>query len=179
MAAMSDSGPSDTTDAYTLALDVLASTPAVLSAFLESLPADVRAWSPAPGEWSPREIVAHMLHIEKAVIPARVRAMVETDGVALSGAPTAETTGTPAEMLAAWRTARAENLAFLRALTPEQLAHSGEHPTYGRISAREHIIEWAYHDLEHMRQLQATLEARLYPAIGGFRALYSAPYPTA
>lgn len=179
MTEMSDSGASDTTDAYTLALDVLAGTPAALSAILESLPADVWAWSPAPGEWSPREIVAHMLHIETAVIPARVRAMVETDGVALSGAPASETTGTPAELLAAWRTARAENLAYLRALTPEQLAHGGAHPTYGRISAREHIVEWAYHDLEHMRQLQATLEARLYPAIGGFRALYSAPYPTA
>jgi len=105
--------------------------------------------------------------------------MVETDGVALSSAPAVETTGTPAEMLAAWRTARAENLTYLRTLTPEQLAHGGEHHTYGRISAREHIVEWAYHDLEHMRQLQATLEARLYPAIGGFRALYSAPYPMA
>ena len=179
MAAMSESGASDTTDAYTLALDVLASTPAALSAYLESLPADVWAWSPAPEEWSPGEILAHMLHIEMAVIPVRVRAMVETDGVALTSAPPAETTGTPAEMLAAWRTARAENLAFLRTLTPDQLAHGGEHPTYGRISAREHIVEWAYHDLEHVRQLQATLEARLYPAIGGFRALYSAPYPTA
>lgn len=179
MAEMSDTSASDTTDAYALALDALASTPAALSAFLESLPADVWAWSPAPGEWSPREILAHMLHIETAVIPARVRAMVETDGVALSSAPTAEMTGTSAEMLAAWRAARTENLAYLRALTPEQLAHGGEHPTYGRISAREHIVEWAYHDLEHVRQLQATLEARLYPAIGGFRALYSFPYPTA
>ncbi|HET9981275.1 MAG TPA: DinB family protein [Ktedonobacterales bacterium] len=181
MTDMSDTNASagDTTDAYALALDVLASTPTVLSALLESLPADVWAWSPAPGEWSPQEIVAHMLHIETAVIPVRVRAMVETDGAALSGASPAETTGTPAEMLAAWRTARAENLAYLRALTPEQLTHGGEHPTYGRISAREHIVEWAYHDLEHTRQLQATLEARLYPAIGGFRALYSAPYPIA
>lgn len=180
MAEMSDTSASDTvTDAYALALDVVASTPASLSSLLESLPADVWAWSPAPGEWSPREVLAHLLHIETAVIPVRVRAMIETDGVALGSAPVAETTATPAEMLTAWRSARAENLAFLRALTPAQLAHSGEHPTYGRITAREHIIEWAYHDLEHMRQLRATLEARLYPAIGGFRALYGAPYPTA
>lgn len=181
MAEMSDTSASDiaTTDTYALALDVLASTPASLSSLLDSLPPGVWAWSPAPEEWSPREVLAHMLRIETAVIPARVRAMVETDGVALSSAPVAETMATPAEMLAAWRTARAENLAFLRALTPEQLAHNGQHPTYGRITAREHIVEWAYHDLEHVRQLQATLEARLYPAIGGFRALYSAPYPTA
>lgn len=82
-------------------------------------------------------------------------------------------------MLAAWRAAREANLAFLRTLTPAQLARGGEHPRYGHITAREHITEWAYHDLEHLRQLQATLEARLYPAIGGFRALYPAPYPAA
>jgi hypothetical protein len=181
MAEMSDTSTSDIaiTDTYALALGVLASTPASLFSLLDSLPPGVWAWSPAPEEWTPREVLAHMLRIETAVIPARVRAMVETDGVAFSSAPAAETSATPAEMLAAWRAARAENLAFLRALTPEQLAHSGQHPTYGRITAREHIVEWAYHDLEHVRQLQATLEARFYPAIGGFRALYSAPYPTA
>jgi hypothetical protein len=84
----------------------------------------------------------------------------------------------PEETLRAWRDARAENLAFLRALTPARLDQGGVHKRYGRISAREHIVEWAYHDLDHLRQLQATIEARLYPAIGGFRALYAPPFPT-
>lgn len=170
---------SGTTDTYELALGVLASTPNSLAALLAPVPADVWAWSPAPGEWSLQELLAHMLHIETAVIPVRVRRMVETDGAPLAGASPASPPASPTEMLAAWRAAREQNLEFLRGLTPAQLAHSGEHPTYGRISAREHIVEWGYHDLEHLRQLQATLEACLYPAIGSFRALYSAPYPAA
>ncbi len=169
------------TDAYQLALGVLASTPAALAAVLEPLTADDWTWSPAPGEWSPREVTVHLLHIETGVIPVRVRRMLEEDGAPLASAAAAGEAVqrmTPTELLAAWRSARAENVAFLRTLTPAQLARTGEHRQYGRISAREHIIEWAYHDLEHVRQLQATVEARLYPGIGGFRALYAPPYAT-
>jgi DinB family protein len=167
-------------DTYEFALGVLASTPTTLIALLEPVPEEMWAWSPAPGEWSLQEVVAHLLYIETAVIPVRVRRMLEADGAALASPAPASASAdspTPAEMLAAWRTARAENLAFLRALTPVQLAHAGEHPHYGRITAREHIIEWAYHDGEHLRQLLATVEARLYPAIGAFQALYPPPYP--
>lgn len=168
----------DMADMYGLALGVMASAPASLAALLAPLTPDVWAWSPAPGEWTPQETLTHLLHVETKVIPVRVRRMIEQDGASLATTDPAAAPTTPAEMLNAWRAAREENLAFLRALTPEQLERGGEHPRYGRITAREHIIEWAYHDLDHIRQLQATIEARLYPGIGGFRALYSAPYPT-
>ncbi len=169
-----------TDDTYQLALGVLASTPAALAAVVAPLGQADWAWSPAPGDWSPRVVMVHLLHIETAVIPVRVRRMVEEDGAPLASAEAAGEAVqrmTPTELLAAWRSARAENVAFLRALTPTQLARTGEHRQYGRISAREHITEWAYHDLEHVRQLQATVEGRLYPGIGGFRALYAQPFP--
>ena len=165
------------TDVYDLALGVLAATPASLAALLAPLTPDVWEWSPTPGEWSPRETLAHLLHVETAVIPVRVRQMIAQDGEALAAPAAAAPAMTPEETLAAWQAARAQNLAFLRTLTAGQLARGGKHPRYGRISAREHIVEWAYHDLEHLRQLQATIEARLYPAIGGFRTLYPPPYP--
>ena len=168
----------ETADTYELALGVLAGAPAALDALLAPLPPGGWIWSPAPGEWSPQDVLAHLLHVETAVIPVRVRRMIEADGAPLASSAPAAEAGTPEEMLTAWRAAREQNLAFLRTLTPTQLAQGGVHPRYGRISAREHITEWAYHDLEHLRQLQATLEALLYPAIGGFRALYSPPYLT-
>ncbi|HLZ21408.1 MAG TPA: DinB family protein [Ktedonobacterales bacterium] len=167
----------NTEDTYTLALGILAGTSACLRAMLEQLPPDIWQWSPAAGEWSPRQVLDHMLQVETAVIPVRVRRMIEEDGAPLAGVAQTSIPAAPAEVLKAWLAAREQNLSYLHTLTPPQLAQGGEHPRYGRISAREHIIEWAYHDLEHMRQLQATLEARLYPAIGGFRALYSKPYP--
>lgn len=170
----------DTVDTYVLALGVLASTPAALAALLEPLPPEVWTWSPALGEWSSRDVLSHLLHVETAIIPVRVRRMLAEDGASLgSPAPVSAAAHStpPTEMLAAWRVARMDNLAFLRTLAPAQLAQTGQHPRYGRISVREHIIEWAYHDLEHLRQLHATVEARLYPAIGGFQALYQPPYP--
>ncbi len=168
----------ETTDLYELALGVLAGTSASLVALLAPLTPDVWEWSPAPGEWTPYEALAHMLHVETAVIPARVRQMIAEDGAALVNPPEPAAPGTPEETLQAWQEARAANLTLLRGLTSVELARSGIHPRYGRLSAREHIIEWAYHDLEHLRQLQATIEAYLYPDIGGFRALYHPPYPT-
>ncbi|HZC06211.1 MAG TPA: DinB family protein [Ktedonobacterales bacterium] len=167
----------DQYDLYDLSLGVLDATPAALSALLEPVPQDLWEWSPAPDEWSISQLLAHMLHVETAVIPVRVRRMIEQDDAPLVAGGAAAPTSSPRETLAAWMAAREQNLAFLKALTPAQLAHGGIHPRYGRITAREHIIEWAYHDLEHLRQLEATIEMRLYPAIGGFRALYQAPYP--
>ncbi|HET9111859.1 MAG TPA: DinB family protein, partial [Ktedonobacterales bacterium] len=143
----------DTVNTYELTLGVLASTPAMLDALLQPLPPAVWARSPAAGEWSPREVLAHLLQVETAVIPVRVRRMLAEDGASLTSpeppsASAPSTPPSPLEMLATWRSARVDNLAFLRTLTPEQLAQTGQHPRFGRISAREHIIEWAYHDLE-------------------------------
>jgi hypothetical protein len=163
---------------YAVALGMLASTPASLLALLAPLPPDLWTWSPAPGEWTLQEALTHMLHVETKVIPVRVRQMIAQDGAPLANADPAAAPTTPAKTLKAWLAAREENLTFLRTLTLAQLEQGGEHSHYGRITAREHIIEWAYHDLDHLRQLQATIEAWLYPGIGGFRALYSAPYPT-
>lgn len=168
----------DKSDHYAVALGVMSSTPAILSALLEPLPAALWDWSPAPGEWSPGQTLSHMLTVETTVIPVRIRAMLEEDNAPMPRSAPEASPMTPAETLRAWQVAREENLAFLRSLTPEQLARGGVHPRYGRITAREHIIEWAYHDLDHVRQLQATIEARIYPDIGGFSALYSAPFPT-
>lgn len=53
--------------------------------------------------------------------------------------------------------AREAILRYLRALTPEQLQRTGRHPRYGAIQVREHVVEWAYHDLDHLRQILVTL----------------------
>lgn len=164
-------------DRYAVALGVLAATPAALTALLEPLPAALWDFSPAPGEWTPSQTLTHMLSVETIIIPVRVRAMLAEDGAPMLRPAAEAPAAPPAETLRAWRAARAENLTFLRGLTPEQLARAGLHRHYGSITAREHIIEWAYHDLDHLRALQATIEACLYPEIGGFRALYPQPFP--
>jgi hypothetical protein len=49
------------------------------------------------------------------------------------------------------------------------------HPRFGDISVDTYVAEWAYHDLDHLRQILSVLSADLYPHIGPFQALYSPP----
>jgi len=62
--------------------------------------------------------------------------------------------------------------AFLRALTASRLARSGIHRQYGRITAREHIVAWAFHDLGHRRHILSAFQAERCDAIGGSQSLY-------
>ena len=74
-----------------------------------------------------------------------------------------------------WADARHANLEWLRKLTPEQRSHVMIHPRYGEISVDTYVAEWAYHDLDHLRQILSVLSADLYPHIGPFQTLYTRP----
>jgi hypothetical protein len=81
----------------------------------------------------------------------------------------------PREMSNEWADARASNLKWLRELTPTQRAHVVHHPRFGDITVDTYVAEWAYHDLDHVRQILGVLAADLYPHIGPFQELYAAP----
>ncbi len=162
-------------DTYQQALELMAATPATLEAIVAAAAPEVLDRRPGPEAWSIREILAHMLHVETAVIGERVRLMLREHEPILQPAPSAPQPEPAREMLAQWLKAREGNLALLRTLTPEQLSRAGRHPRYGPITVREHVVEWAYHDLDHLRQILAVLQVELYPDIGVFQALYPKP----
>jgi hypothetical protein len=74
-----------------------------------------------------------------------------------------------------WADARAENLAWLRQLTPEQRERIAKHPRFGEVSVETYVAEWAYHDLDHLRQILSVLATELYANIGPFQVLYEPP----
>lgn len=163
-------------DALAEALQLMASTPRAIGALVRATPADVLERRPTAEEWSPREVLAHLLHVE-----GLLRARLETiaagpDGRPMPAGNLAPEPGPPARSLAAWRRRRGANLRWLRSLDAAQLDRSAVHRRWGSISVREHIVEWSYHDLDHLRQLLASLEAELYPSIGGWHGLYPAPF---
>jgi hypothetical protein len=158
------------------ALDILAGTPAVLSAVVTNLPRSAHDERPSENAWSPREVLAHLLYAETTTMGPRVRRGAEEDGVTFE--PLAGDTpppGDPREMSNQWADARAANLTWLRHLTPEQRAHVVHHPRFGEISVDTYVAEWAYHDLDHVRQILSVLSADLYPHIGPFQVLYTPP----
>jgi hypothetical protein len=158
------------------AIDVLAGTPPVLSAIVSNLPKSAQDEHPSEGAWSPREVLRHLLHAETTAMGPRVKRAAQENNLRLESTQAPETpAGDPREMSNAWADARAANLAWLRKLQPEQRAHVVHHPRFGQITVDTYIAEWAYHDLDHLRQILSVLAADLYPHIGPFQELYTPP----
>lgn len=161
------------------AVALMGSTPAMLKSLLAAFPAGWLDQRPAAEEWSAREILAHLLNVE-ALLSARVESMIAAEGSPITRHAAAPSEGLDAfALLARWGRARARSLRRLRELTPDDLQHGAELPRWGLITVEQQVCEWAYHDVEHLRQLLANLEASLYPSIGGFQGLYAPPYPAA
>ena len=157
------------------ALDVLAGTPPVLNAIVSNLPRSAQDERPAEGAWSPREVLAHLLHAETMTMGPRVRRATLENNLSYEPSPPMPPPGQPREMSNDWADARAANLVWLRQLEPAQRAHVVHHPRFGEISVDTYVAEWAYHDLDHLRQILSVLAADLYPHIGPFQELYTRP----
>jgi DinB superfamily len=161
---------------FARALDVLAGTPPVLSAIVSNLPRTAQDERPSEGAWSPREVLSHLLFAETMTMGPRVkRASAENHWHVEPLQTEQPPPGDPRQMSNDWADARAENLTWLRKLTPDQRANIVHHPRYGEITVDTYIAEWAYHDLDHLRQILSVLAADLYPHIGPFQSLYTPP----
>jgi DinB superfamily len=161
---------------FARAIDILAGTPQVLSAIVSNLPRSAQDERPSKGAWSPREVLSHLLYAETTAMGPRVLAASQENNLHLEALATpAPPPGDPRQMSNDWADSRSANLVWLRKLTPEQRAHVVLHPQYGQITVDTYVAEWAYHDLDHLRQILSVLAADLYPHIGPFQALYTPP----
>jgi hypothetical protein len=125
---------------------------------------------PAASEWCVNEIMAHLLHVETELFLPRLRRMATEDQPSFapfSPEPWARerdhTDDAFSASHAAFVRARAETLAFLRALPAgagERLGLSG---FFGPISLLQYATHVADHDVEHLRQMQACAHAVTAP----------------
>ena len=168
---------SESWDTHPLARSVLEASPDTLQSLLRAMPADSAGERPVEDEWSGLEVMGHLLEVEE-LLRQRVEAIVAGNGgpIARQDIPQRSTQPSLAVALAVWRDRRRENLAWLAGLDLEQRRRTGVLPQLGPISADEQVCEWAYHDLEHLRQLMAVLEHRLHPGMGPFRTVYRRPF---
>ena len=158
------------------AVDILAGTPPVLAAIVSNLPRSAHDARPSEGAWSPRQVLAHLLHAETTAMGPRVRRATQENNIRFEALPPSETPpGDPRQMSNDWADARSANLVWLRQVTSVQRAHVVHHPRFGEIDVDTYVAEWAYHDLDHLRQILSVLAADLYPHIGPFQELYTPP----
>ena len=160
------------------AVEVLRRTPAVLDVWLRGLPDEWTRADEGPGTFSAHEVVGHLLNGERADWMTRLTTILE-HGEARTFEPFDRFAHREAtrgqsldELLDLFAELRAANLVELEGLRlgPEQLARTGTHPAFGRVTARELLATWTAHDLGHLRQIARVMARRYRDDVGPWRA---------
>jgi DinB superfamily len=127
---------------------------------------------PAPGDWSIREILAHLVDDEMYVMRTRLERMVKEDRPNLAPhdekhwhATRNTTRDGLAELLADFGVQRAASLGILKMLREQDWARPGYQPEYGEFSAESWLSDWVAHDATHIGQIELTAAA--YRQAGG------------
>lgn len=160
---------------------VLRRTPAALAALLDGLPPGWAEGDEGPGTWSPRQVVAHLLHGERTDWIPRARVILARGETRRfppfdRAAHLQEAAGRPLEaLLADFARERAASLRVLEgwSLGEAELSLKGEHPEFGEVMLRQLLATWVAHDLAHLAQVGRTMARQLRDAVGPWRAYLS------
>jgi hypothetical protein len=155
--------------------DLLAATTATVTEELRAL-GPAAGWRPAPGEWSANECVGHLIEAERRGFAGRIRAILAAPE---DGEPDLEPWDPPAvaaarrdherppgELADEFAALRTDSVAMVRGLTLDDLRRSGIHPQVGALRVEELLGEWVHHDRNHVRQMLAVTQARVWDQMG-------------
>ena len=129
-----------------------------LAAVPDQLADSARAASPeppAPGEWTPSEIVRHLIAVELEVWHPRLAMLATEEDPQWPWAEPDRWTEEPGAsldtLLARYRAARTSTIATLEALDDAGWARTGTHATYGVLDVASLMDRAVDHDEEHLR----------------------------
>jgi hypothetical protein len=150
--------------------------PVVLDTELRAAGDELASWPPAPGEWSMKACVGHLIEAERRGFAGRIRIILASDRPAL------ETWDQPAvalarrdherpmeSLLGEFRSLRSESVSLVRAITPAGLDRVGLHPEVGELRVGDLLAEWVHHDRNHVRQALAIAQDRVWLQMGNAR----------
>jgi DinB superfamily len=144
-------------------LEVLEMTPSSVSAIASDLPAGELDHAPAPGEWSARDVLGHLLDVE-VVYGFRMRLTLTEDGARYPGYDEKRWAALPkpgfAPMLDAFAALRRVNLHLLRTIPRAEWSRAGHHGEQGPDPFDLQVRKLAGHDLAHLEQLERAARAR-------------------
>jgi len=154
---------------------------AIIDAELRALADEVARWHGAPGEWCAKEVVGHLIEAERRGFAGRIR-------IILNGqAPVLETWDQDAvarerrdcqrdlsALLVEFATMRRASVELVKRLSPAELGRTGRHPKVGDLRVEDLLHEWVHHDRNHIRQIQAGVQAFVWPHMGNAQR-FSAP----
>ena len=80
------------------------------------------------------------------------------------------------DLLAEFEASRKRVVPFVAALDEDQLARTGEYPGFGTFAVGDFVLEWPFHDHEHLQQILAITKAAYLPSMGeAMRAALTGP----
>ena len=147
---------------------------AVLRAELSALPAAVRTWHPAAGEWCAQEVLGHLIEAEKRGFAGRIRIILSSpDRPELEGWDQEEVARARHDCARDWpglwdefAALRADSVTLAAGLRPADLARGAQHPKVGFLTVGDLLHEWVHHDRNHTRQILANVQAAVWPHMG-------------
>ena len=134
--------------------DRLAAFPARLAAVARGAPQSSRS----PDEWSPTEIVRHLVAVEEEVWHRRLGQLETEDHPRWRWVEPGQWLGAPGasldDVLAAHDRVRSATLAMLNELGPDGWTRTGTHDTFGLLDVAGLMAVAADHDDEHLASLE-------------------------
>jgi DinB family protein len=132
-----------------------------LAAFPDALGAAARAApgaAPAPDEWTPTEIVRHLIAVEEQVWHVRLGQLETEDHPRWRWVEPGQWLGEPGagldDVLGRHARVRAATLSMLDALGPDGWSRTGTHDTFGVLDVAGLMTVAADHDDEHLASLR-------------------------
>jgi DinB family protein len=114
--------------------------------------------APAPGEWTPSEVVRHLIAVEELVWQVRLGQLETEEHPHWAWVEPGQWLGAAGadldEVLAAHEAARARTLARLDALGAAGWARTGTHDTFGTLDVAGLMERALDHDAEHIASLR-------------------------
>lgn len=133
-------------------------------------------WQPTPDEWSANQCLGHIIEADRRGFAGRIARILETDGVIEHGwdqravaLERADNDRTADAIIAEFVAGRDPAIELVRSIRATDLGRFAEHDRVGRISVRDLLHEWLFHDRNHLRQILANSQARAWPAMGNTR----------
>lgn len=146
---------------------ILSTTPERWRTLVGTVPIDLMARKPAPGQWSALECLRHLVATEREAFQVRVEAFLaghDLEAYDPDAAGATAATDEPEDLVATFERLRSQSLQKLQSVTPDDLRRSAKHPEFGTVTLGEMLHQWAGHDLMHTVQGERAL---MQPFIAG------------
>jgi hypothetical protein len=159
----------------------LARAPAVYRGLLLGATEAALDASEGPGTWTPRQVLAHVVHAETDDWMPRVRILLEA-GTSRPFTPFNREAGFVT--YAGWTLERLlDEFAHLRhsslqrldqlGLSDEDLQRPGRHPEFGPVTLGQLLACWTTHDWAHASQIARIMTRRYGALVGPWKAYFS------